>query len=201
MSYPTKKLREFYGRKSGKGELLFDFYLNDQDAVIGRIDDFRKSELLGEIKNDILAESSLSDLRSQENERNFGYSADWPLIIVEWLAKDNWVNAVSNLGGLIAFSSYFFSLFTKLKSKYDDKLRVGIASARLIAFAMVFEKESENKTKFQYEILYEREIVRRGGFEEKDFVFLIRRTLENRDLLVFFIHIDWLGNIKNFYEI
>lgn len=197
----TKKLREIVQKNSSAEGVVFDFYLNDQDAVIGRIDDFRKSKILAEVKNDLASEKQLANFRINEFERNFGYTADWTLIAVEWLAKNDWINAISNLGGLVAFSSYFFSLFTKLKAKYGDKLRVGIASARLIALNLIFEKEGENKLRFQYEVLYEKEIAKKGPFEEKDFIFIVRRTLENRDLIVFFVHIDWLGNVKHFYEI
>jgi len=196
----SRKLGEVFSKKPG-GEPIFDFYLNDLDVVIGRISDFRKSKLLSEIKNEIERETNLSKLKTQESDHNFGYSADWTQVLVEWFAKDDWVNAIVNLGGLAAFTRYFFSLFGKLREKYNDKLRVGIATARLLAFYAVLDKEGVENAKFSYELIFEREIARQGGFEEKDFVFLIRRTIENRDLVMFFVHVDWFGNAKHFYEI
>jgi len=181
--------------------VIFDFYLNDNDVVTGRIQDFRDSKILIEVKNEFKKESDLKNLYIKESEQNFGYSVDWPQIIVEWLAKDNWVNAISNLGELITFSSYFYLLFQRLKNKYKDNLRVGLASSKLIALNTIFKREKENSKRFNYEILFEKEISRQEAFEEKDFMFVIRRTLEGKDLVIFFIHIDWLGNIKIFYEI
>ncbi|GEM_PF-4561246 len=195
-----RKWRGIFSKKTD-GEPIFDFYLNDLDMVLGRISDFRKSKLLSDIKNVIGQETNLSQLKTQESEHDFGYSADWTQILVEWLARDDWMNAIANLGGLMAFTQYFFSLFVRLREKYKDKLRVGIASARLIAFHRVLDKERLEHENFSYELIFEREIARQGGFEEKDFIFFIRRTIENKDLIVFFVHVDWFGNIKKFYEI
>lgn len=126
MPWPIKKTERIFWKNPNKGSVIFDFYLNDQDVATGKINNFKKSKLLTNIKNDMASEKQLVNLRMNEREHNFGYSADWTLVIIEWLAKNDWVNAISNLGGLIAFSSYFFSLFTRLKEKYGNKLLVGI---------------------------------------------------------------------------
>lgn len=199
-NWSMKKLGEIF-KKSSVSTPIFDFYLNDIDVVIGRIDDFRQSTLLNNIKSDINREVKITELGTKESINNFGYSADWHLILVEWFAKDDWANAIANLGGLLAFSQYFLSLWKKLKNKYGDKLRVGALSARLLSFGIVFEKEYQKTQKFNYEILFEKEIAKQGSFEEKDFIFVISRMLEGCDLKTFFVHVDWLGNVKNFYEI
>lgn len=154
--YGERKLGELSDKKVQS--VLLDFYLNDLDVVIGRIDDFRQSKLLDELKTDISKEDKIVNLGAKESINNFGYSADWHLILVEWFAKSDWANAIANLGGLLAFSQYFLFLWGKLKNKYEDKLRVGIASARLLALGTVFQKESQGVQKFNYEILFEKEV-------------------------------------------
>ena len=71
----------------------------------------------------------------------------------------------------------------------------------MISFHKVFESEKDQAIKFSYDSVFEREISRQGSFEEKDFIFIIRRTFEDRDLKLFFVHLDWCGTVKNFYEI
>lgn len=188
--------------KKEKSSVILDFYVNDIDFVVGRINKPEDSKIIQEIKTIVDNDKKLSNFKVLLQDKNFGYSADWSVILAEWLANDKWVNAISNLGGLVAFSGYFHSFLKKLKGKYNDnKIFVGLSSARLIAFHKVFEAEKDQIIKFSYDVVFEREVSRQGSFEEKDFIFLIRRTLESRDLKLFFIHINWQGEAEYFYEI
>lgn len=192
----------FIKKKKEKPSIIFDFYVNDIDFVVGRINKLEDSKITQEIKTIVTNDKKFSNFKVRLQDKNFGYSADWSVILAEWLANDKWVNAISNLGGLVAFSEYFHFFVKNLKDKYNDnKIFVGLASARLIGFHKVFESEKDQIMKFSYDIVFEREISRQGSFEEKDFIFLIRRTFENKDLKLFFIHISWQGEVKHFYEI
>lgn len=181
---------------------IFDLYINDTDFVVGRINKPEESKITQEIKAMVDNDEKFSNFKISLQDRNFGYSADWPMILVEWLAGDKWINAVSNFGGLVAFTAYFNSFLKTLKNKYkNNQILVGLISARFISFHKVFELEKDQIVKFSYDIVFEREVARQGSFEEKDFIFLIRRTFENKDLKLFFIHISWQGEVKHFYEI
>ena len=99
----------FTKNKKDKSSVIFDLYINDIDFVIGRISKPEDSKITQEIKAIVKSDEKFSNFKVNLQDKNFGYSADWPMILAEWLADDKLINAISNLGGLIAFSFYFNS--------------------------------------------------------------------------------------------
>ena len=194
MIYPTKKLEELSNMP------LFDLYISDVDVTTGNLQDYKKSEKLKGVIEDVKEERLFAELSFGSEEKNFGYGADWILILVEWFSKSDVANALANFGGIISLAHAFSALFQKLKSrreKYD--LRVGLNSAKLLALDAIAKKDtSENRDDFLYKFLLEYDLNREVIAEEKDFIFVVRKQLKGTENNCddFFVHINWLGDIK-----
>lgn len=193
-TWPTKKLKE------SPSSPLFDLYISDLDVTIGNLQDHKKSEKLKSVVDDIKGEKLFAELSFSSEEKNFGYGADWVLILVEWFSKSDVANALANFGGIIGLAHTFSALLQKLKSKREKyDLRVGLNSAKLLALDVIArESASENGDDLLYEFLLEYELSREVIAEEKDFIFVVRKQLQGvkSEYNDFFVHINWFGDIK-----
>ncbi len=193
-NWPTKKLGE------SSNVPLFDLYISDIDVTTGNLQDYKKSEKLKGVIEDIRGEKLFAELSFSSEEKNFGYGADWVLILVEWFSKSDIANALANFGGIVGLANAFSSLFQKLKNKREKyDLRVGLNSAKLLALDAITKGDtSESPDNFSNRFLLEYELGRETIAEEKDFIFVVRKQSKcvednHND---FFVHINWLGDIK-----
>lgn len=190
----TKKLKE------SPNAPLFDLYISDLDVTTGNLQDHKKSEKLKSVVDDIKGEKLFAELSFSSEEKNFGYGADWVLILVEWFSKSDVANALANFGGIIGLAHAFSALLQKLKSKREKHdLRVGLNSAKLLALDVIArESVSENGDDLLCEFLLEYELSREVIAEEKDFIFVVRKQLQGvkSEYNDFFVHINWFGDIK-----
>ena len=94
----------------------------------------------------------------------------------------------------------FSILFQKLKNKREKyDLRIGLSSAKLLALDVIAKESApENQSDFLYEFLLEYELSREVIAEEKDFIFILRQQSKNaqNNYNDFFVHINWVGDIK-----
>lgn len=193
-NWPTKKIGE------SPNTPLFDLYISDIDVTTGNLQDYKQSEKLRGVIEDIKKEVLFAELSCNSEEKNFGYGADWVLILVEWFSKSDVANALANFGGIVGLAHAFSALFQKLKAKREKHdLRVGLDSAKLLALdAVTKEGNLENQNDLLYQFLLEYELSREIIAEEKDFIFILRKQSKNAgsDCNDFFVHINWLGDIK-----
>ncbi len=193
-TWPTKKLGE------SSTVSLFDLYVSDIDVTTGNLQDHKKSEKLRSVIDDVKGEKLFAELSFSSEEKNFGYGADWVLILVEWFSKSDVANALANFGGMISLAHAFSTLLQKLKSKREKyDLRVGLNSAKLLALDVIArESVLENNGEFLYKFLLEYELSREVIAEEKDFIFVVRKQSKGvkSNHNDFFVHINWLGDIK-----
>lgn len=196
---PTKKLGE------SPNTPLFDLYISDIDVTTGNLQDYKQSEKLKGVIKDIKKEVLFAELSCNSEEKNFGYGADWVLILVEWFSKSDVANALANFGGIVGLAHAFSALFQKLKAKREKHdLRVGLSSAKLLALdAITREGNLENQNDLLYQLLLEYELSREIIAEEKDFIFILRKQSKNSgsDCNDFFVHINWLGDIKTIKQL
>jgi len=194
-SWQTKSLGE------SSNAPLFDIYVSDIDVTTGNLQDYKKSEKLKSVIEDIKKERLLTELSFSSEEKNFGYGADWVLILVEWFSKSDVANALANFGGIIGLAHAFSILLHKLKAKREKyDLRVGLNSSKLLALDAVTKEDNlENQNNFLYKFLLEYELGREIIAEEKDFIFVMRKQSKNAEgnYNDFFVHINWLGDIKD----
>lgn len=176
------------------GDKVFDIYLSSSRISGGDVQDPDQSE---EVKTVIkhFRKGKFKNLRNKSKIVDLGYGASWPLVLIEWFANAEFVNALANIGGVIEISEFFYNLFRSLKKRSTTVLRVGKAAARLLAVAFLSQKVTVSNPR-NLKVLLEYELSREVVAEEKDFIFIISIKEE-----VYFIHVNWFGEVRKIHKV
>lgn len=173
-------------------EALLEFYILDPDYMEKDLP-LKESAIYKDLDRDF--KSMKANFEEETRLENFGRAADWPALVVEWLAKSDTANALSNLGGLVGLAALVVPVWKKLKPK-QPFLKVGLPTAKAIAIDAVKNEIGENIDGI-FKVISAHETQRfREGFGFKDFFLLIETHFN--ETRVYFLHIDWDGNIKAF---
>ena len=174
--------------------VFFDFFVDDIKFTSGEIIDPKKSKITTEVIKVVVSEVRNINVAVEIKIQDFGRGASWPMAVVEFMSKNDTVNALANLGGLIGLVQLFGGMFKILKGKYKN-IKIGFKSAELLALVKVLKQGRSNIQNFK--VVFRKEIIKSTvGFDEKIFVFIIRRGESD-----FFIMLDWNGKIKIFSKI
>ncbi len=190
-----------------KKKPALDLYLSGKEFIngIGNDAKIKIGKVLNQLEGEIKDVTRIGIHEHTVGEKNYGYGADWPVALIEYIAHADWLKAIATTGGVITFSKHIASVFKKLFDKKESSLYLGINSAQFFAIYYI-SKDIDIKN---IELLNKFEINRgEMGFVSKEFLFtfginkskLGKQEKSNNEKIyygiIYTVHLDWLGNLR-----
>lgn len=190
-----------------KKKPVIDLYISGKEFINGISDDakIKIGKVLNQLEGEIKTTTKIDIHKHTVDEKNYGYGADWPVALIEYIAHADWLKAIATTGGVITFAKHIANAFKKIFDKKECSLYLGINSAQF--FAVHYLSKDINIENI--ELLNKFEINRKqAGFVSKEFLFIFGVNKSNFHVLdksnkekfyngiIYTVHLDWLGNLK-----
>ena len=146
-------------------EIALDFYMGGREFLDG-IGEPAKQKVKN-LSEEISLKFKNASLPYPESyrlqEKNYGYGADWIIVLVEFIANNDWIGAVAKAGGIISPGKHIRDF---IKKKSDQNVYLGIKTGRLIAVNAISEVAEIQDVEFLSEVELDRG---ESGFAEKEY--------------------------------
>jgi len=186
-------------------DTVLDFYIGGREFLDGIGDPARQK--IKNFSEELSLEFNSASLSCPESyrlqEKNYGYGADWIIVLVEFIANNDWIGAAAKVGGLISLGKHVRDF---IKKRSDQNVYLGIRASRLVAVNAINEMVEIRDV----ELLSEVELDRgESGFAEKEYLFVLGVNKQvptsldvyNKDNIyrgiVFVALISWKGEVKS----
>lgn len=136
--HPIKQEYEYF-EKQNKGFVAFDFIILDQE-VSRDLKPLSEAKFFNAVMQEIKLDPEVKDYKKMAKEINLGQGADWYHVLINGIAENQTLAALANLAIPIALGKWIIETMQKY-SKRDAPVKIGPASARMIAFSEVAKQK------------------------------------------------------------